>query len=81
MYIYTNNKLLQERPSANPMTWYEKNMLFQNPMSNVDESVDENNSSSKDPIASNEPNEDEIKHNPFKFLHDDEIPRSRLLCN
>ncbi len=56
-------------------------MLFQNPMFNVDENVDENNSSSKDPIASNELNEDEIKHNPFKFPHDDEIPRSRLLCN
>jgi hypothetical protein len=28
MYIYTNSKLLQEQPSANPMICYEKNMLF-----------------------------------------------------
>ncbi len=81
MYIYTNSKLLQERPSANPMTWYKNNILFQNSMCNVGESVDEKNSSGKDPIASNEPNEDEMKHNPFEFPHDDEIQRSKLLCN
>jgi hypothetical protein len=28
---------------------------------------------------SNELNEDEVKHDPFEFLHDDEIPFSRLL--
>jgi hypothetical protein len=27
MYIYTNSKLLWKQPSANPMAWYEKNML------------------------------------------------------
>jgi hypothetical protein len=61
------------------MAWYKKNMLFKKPMSNVDENVNENNSSGKDPITSNEPNEDEVEHGPFKFLHDDEIPFSRLL--
>jgi hypothetical protein len=50
------------------MTWYEKNMLFQNLMSNVDDNVDENDSSGKDPIASKEPNEDEVEHNPFEII-------------
>jgi len=36
------------------------------------------NSSNKDPTTSNEPNENEVKHDPFEFLHDDEIPFSRL---
>jgi hypothetical protein len=50
-------------------------------MSNVDESVDESHSSSKDPIVLDKPNENEVKHDPFEFLHDDEIPFSRLLSN
>jgi hypothetical protein len=34
----------------------------------------------EDPIAPNEPYEDyEIKHDPFEFSIDDEIPFSRLL--
>jgi hypothetical protein len=48
-------------------------------MFNVDESVDESNSSSEDPIALDELNEDEVKHDPFEFPHDDEIQFSRLL--
>jgi hypothetical protein len=63
------------------MTWYEKNMLFKDSMFDVDESADENNSLDKYSKASNEPNEDEIKHDPFEFFHDDEIPFSRLLSN
>jgi hypothetical protein len=37
VYIYVNNKLLQECLSANPMPWYKKNMLFEYLMSDVDE--------------------------------------------
>jgi hypothetical protein len=29
VYIYNNNKLLWERLGANPTTWYNKNMLFE----------------------------------------------------
>jgi hypothetical protein len=54
-------------------------MLFQNLISNVDDSVDENDSLGEDSITSNELNEDEVEHNPFEFPHDDEIPCSRLL--
>jgi hypothetical protein len=35
---------------------------------NVDENADENESSD---IMLNEPNEDEVKHDPFKFPNDD----------
>ncbi len=79
VYIYINSKLLREQPDANLTTWYEKNMLFQNLISNVDDSVDENDSLGEDSITSNELNEDEVEHNPFEFPHDDEIPCSRLL--
>ncbi len=48
-------------------------------MSNVDERADENDLSNEDPITSNESNEDEVEHDPFEFLHDDEIPFSRSL--
>ncbi len=48
-------------------------------MSNVDENADASDSSSKKPIASDESNEDEIKHDPFEFSLDDKIPFSRLL--
>ncbi len=50
-------------------------------MSNVDENVDESNSLDEDPTTSEEPDDDEIKHDPFEFPHDDEIPFSRLLSN
>ncbi len=70
VYIYTNSKLLREQPSANPMAWYEKNMLSKDLMSNVGESVDESDSSHKDFITIDEPNENEIKHDPFEFPHD-----------
>jgi hypothetical protein len=63
------------------MTWYEKNMLSKDLMSNVDENAYESDSSGEDPIMSNEPEEDEIKHGPFEFPHDDEIPFSELLSN
>ncbi len=56
-------------------------MLFKYLMFDVDESVNKSNSSYEDPIMSNEPNEDEVKHDPFEFLHDDKIPFSRLLCD
>jgi hypothetical protein len=36
------------------------------------------NSSNKDPTMSDELNEDQIKHDPFEFPHDDEIPFSKL---
>ncbi len=61
------------------MTWYENNMLFPNSMSNVDESVDENDSLGEDPIVSNEPDKNDVEHNPFEFPHDDKIPCSKLL--
>jgi hypothetical protein len=63
------------------MTWYEKNMLSKDSMSNVDESVYENNSLGEDPIMSNEPEVDEVEHDPFEFPHDDEIPFSKLLSD
>ncbi len=81
MYIYTNNKFLQKQPSANPMAWYEKNMLSKDSIFDVDESENEKDSLDKDPTTSNELDENEIKHDPFEFLHDDEIPFSRLLSN
>jgi len=78
MYIYTNNKLLQEWPSTDPMARYEKNMLFKNLISNVDESVGQSDSLGKNPIALNEHDEDEVEHDPFEFFHDDTILFSRL---
>jgi len=51
-----------------------KNMLF-----DVDENVVESDSSNENPITSNESDEDEVEHDPFEFLHDDEIPFSELL--
>jgi len=48
-------------------------------MFDVDESADESEPLDKDPITSDELDEDEIKHHPFEFLHDDKIPFSRLL--
>jgi hypothetical protein len=54
-------------------------MLFEDLMSNVDENVDESNSLNEDPTSSNELDEDEVEHDLFEFLHDDEIPFSRLL--
>jgi hypothetical protein len=56
-------------------------MLSEDAVSDVDESADENNSSNKDLIVSNELDEDEIEHDPFEFSHDNEIPFSRLLSN
>jgi len=60
------------------MAWYEKNMLFKNLISDVDESVDESDSLGKNPIALNERDEDEVEHDFFEFLHDDKILFSRL---
>jgi hypothetical protein len=50
-------------------------------MSNVNESANESDSSSENPVVSNELEEDEVevKNEPFEFLHDDDIPFSRLL--
>jgi hypothetical protein len=50
-------------------------------MFNVDESANKSESSSKDPIVSNEPNEVEIKHDPFKFPNDNNLLFSRLLSD
>jgi len=50
VYIYINNKLLRKQPNTNPMAWYEKNMLSENSMFDVDESVNESNSLDDDPI-------------------------------
>jgi hypothetical protein len=54
-------------------------MLSQDLMFNVDENANENDSSSEDPTTLDELDEDEVKHDPFEFLHDDKIPFSRLL--
>ncbi len=56
------------------MTWYEKNMLSKDSMFEIDESANENNSLGKDSKTSNESDEDEVKHDPFEFPHDDKIP-------
>jgi hypothetical protein len=50
-------------------------------MSNVDENANENDSSNEDPIALDEPDEDEVEHDPFEFPHDDKIPFSKLLSD
>jgi hypothetical protein len=54
VYIYNNNKLLQERPKVIPITLYEKNMLFKHSMFNVDESSDKGDTLQEDPLMSNE---------------------------
>jgi hypothetical protein len=56
------------------MAWYKNNMLFEDSMFEVDESANENDSSGKDSITSNGPDEDEVEHDPFEFPHDDKIP-------
>jgi len=56
-------------------------MAYKDLMSDVDESANENDSSNKDPTTSNELDEVEVKHEPFEFPHDDEIPFLRLLSN
>jgi hypothetical protein len=68
-----------KRPNANPTTWYKKNMLSENLMFDVDENANENDSLSGDPTTLDELDEDEVKHDPFEFPHDDEIPFSRFL--
>ncbi len=54
MYIYNNNKLLQERFNANSITLYEKNMLFKDYMFNVNESSDKGDTLEEEPLMSNE---------------------------
>ncbi len=61
MYTYINSKLLWKQPAVDPPTWYEKNMLFENSMFNVDENANESKSSSEDPIMLNELDEVEVK--------------------
>jgi hypothetical protein len=60
------------------MTWYKKNMVSKNLMSNVDENVNESNSLDKDLTLLDELNENEVKHNPFECPHDDKIYFSLL---
>jgi len=81
VYIYINNKLLQEWLGANPTTWYEKNILFEDSMFDVDENANESNLMGEDPIMLDEPYEDEVEHDPFELSHDDKISFSRLLSN
>jgi hypothetical protein len=50
-------------------------------MFNVDENVNKCESSGKDPIVSNEPDEVEVEHDPFKFPNDNSILFSKLLSN
>ncbi len=54
-------------------------MLFEDLMFDVDENANENDSLSEDPTTLDELDEDEVKHDPFEFPHDDKIPFSRLL--
>jgi hypothetical protein len=56
-------------------------MVSDDSMSDVDENVDERNSLEEDSTTWDELDEDEVKHDPFEFPHDDEIPFSRLLSN
>jgi hypothetical protein len=63
------------------MTWYEMNMLSKYSMFDVDENENKSNSSNKDPITSNEHDEDEVGHDPFEFSNDDENLFSRFLSN
>jgi hypothetical protein len=63
------------------MTWYKKNMLFEDSMSNVEENTNESDLLDEDPIALDEPNEDEVEREPFGLFHDDKIPFSRLLSD
>jgi len=63
------------------MAWYEKKMLSKDSISNVDESADESDSLDEYSKAANELDENEVKHDPFEFLHVEEIPFSRLLFN
>jgi hypothetical protein len=47
--------------SANPTTWYKKNMLFENSMSNVLLSLNRGGTSKDDPLVSNEEeNQDDL---------------------
>ncbi len=48
-------------------------------MFDVDENADASDSLGEDPIVLDEPNENEVEHDPFKFPLDDKIPFSRLL--
>jgi len=50
-------------------------------MFDVDENVNKKNSSNKDPITSNELNEDEVEHDPFEFSNDDGNLFLRLLSD
>jgi len=63
------------------MAWYEKKMLFKDSISDVDESANESDSLDEYSKAINELDENEVKHDPFEFLHVEEIPFSRLLFN
>ncbi len=54
VYIYNNNKLLQKWFSANPITCYEKNMLFNDFMFNVNESSYKGDTLEEDPLMSND---------------------------
>jgi hypothetical protein len=52
VYIYTNHKLFWDWPGSNPTTWYEKNILFKDFMSNV--GLSSHRSDTKDdPLVSN----------------------------
>jgi hypothetical protein len=56
-------------------------MLSNGSMFNVDESVDKRKSLGEDPMMSDEFDDDEVEHDPFEFLNDDDTLFSRLLSN
>jgi len=54
-------------------------MLFKDLTFDVHENANENDSLNEDPTTLDELDEDEVKHDPFEFLHDEKISFSRLL--
>lgn len=74
VYIYINNKLMWKGLSDNPIAWYEKNMLYEDFMFDVEGSSNKGNTLKKDLLMSNEDND---QHDPFEFPNDD--PLTNLL--
>lgn len=81
MHIYTNNKFMWKGLSDNPITWYEKIMLYEDFMSDVEGSSNKGNTSKEDLLMSNE---DDDQHDPLKFPNDNpskDLLFSKLLSN
>jgi hypothetical protein len=65
----------------NPIAWYEKNMLYEDFMSDVEGSSNKGNTSKKDLLMSNWDND---QHDTFEFPNDDPSKNllfSKLLSN